>query len=83
VPDHYKLPLPALLPTHLTMIDSTSTRVPNMQLEKMKQARGLGLNLSFVAGEERVPDSERRAVQTPRVFYRRESEGRPLIVAKR
>ena len=63
--------------------DYASTRVPNMQLEKMKQARGLGLKLSFVAGEERVPDSERRVTQTPRVFYRRESEGRPLIVAKR
>jgi len=63
--------------------DYASTRVPNMQLEKMKQARGVGLNLSFVAGEERVPEVERRAVQTPRVFYRRESEGRPLIVAKR
>lgn len=63
--------------------DYASTRVPNMQLEKMKQARGVGLNLSFVEGEKRVPDSERRAVQTPRVFYRRESEGRPLIVAKR
>ncbi len=59
------------------------TRVPNMQLEKMKAARGVGLNLSFVAGEERVPVLERRATQTPRVFYRRESEGRPLIVAKR
>lgn len=63
--------------------DYASTRVPNMQLEKMKQARGLGLNLSFVAGEERVADSERRVTQTPRVFYRRESEGRPLVVAKR
>ena len=63
--------------------DYASTRVPNMQLEKMKQARGVGLNLSFVAGQERVPDLERRALQTPRVFYRRESEGRPLIVAKR
>jgi len=63
--------------------DYASTRVPNMQLEKMKAARGLGLNLSFLAGEERVADPERRAVQTPRVFYRRESEGRPLIVAKR
>jgi WD40 repeat protein len=62
--------------------DYASTRVPNMQLEKMKQARGVGLNLSFVAGQERVPDPERRALQTPRVFYRRESEGRPLIVAK-
>jgi hypothetical protein len=54
-----------------------------MQLEKMKAARGVGLNLSFVEGEKRVPDSERRVTQTPRVFYRRESEGRPLIVAKR
>jgi hypothetical protein len=63
--------------------DYASTRVPNMQLEKMKLARGVGLNLSFVEGEERIPDLERRAVQTPRVFYRRESEGRPLIVARR
>jgi len=63
--------------------DYASRRVPNMQLEKMKQSRDIGLNLSFVASEERVPDSERRLTQTPRVFYRRESEGRPLIVAKR
>lgn len=63
--------------------DYASTRVPNMQLEKMRAARGLGLNLSFLAGEEKVPASERRATQTPRVFYRRESEERPLIVAKR
>jgi WD40 repeat protein len=63
--------------------DYASRRVPNMQLEKMKQSRDLGLNLSFVASEERVPDSERRLTQTPRVFYRRESEARPLIVAKR
>jgi WD40 repeat protein len=63
--------------------DYASTRVPNMQLEKMKQARDLGLNLTFLEGEKRLPDSERRVTQTPRVFYRRESEGRPLIVAKR
>ena len=63
--------------------DYASRRVPNMQLEKMKQSRDLGLNLSFVASEERVADSERRLTQTPRVFYRRESEARPLIVAKR
>jgi hypothetical protein len=62
--------------------DYASARVPNMQLEKMKQARGLGHNLSFVAGEERVPDTERLVTQTPRVFYRRESEALPLIVAK-
>ncbi|HZE62440.1 MAG TPA: caspase family protein, partial [Pyrinomonadaceae bacterium] len=68
--------------------DYASARVPNMQLEKMKQARGVGITLSFVEGErvsadQRVPGVERRLTQTPRVFYRRESEGRPLIVAKR
>jgi WD40 repeat protein len=63
--------------------DYTSTRVPNMQLEKMKAARGLGISLSFLAGEERLPDPERRVTQTPRVFYRRESEARQLVVAKR
>jgi WD40 repeat protein len=63
--------------------DYASRRVPNMQLEKIKQLRDLGLNVSFVASEERVADSERRLTQTPRVFYRRETEGRPLVVAKR
>ena len=63
--------------------DYASTRVPNMQIEKLNKARGVGLTLSFVEGEERVPVAERRVTQTPRVFYRRESEGRPLIVAKR
>ena len=63
--------------------DYASTRVPNMQIEKMKQARGVGITLSFVQDDERVPQLERRVTQTPRVFYRRESEGQPLIVARR
>ena len=63
--------------------DYASRRVPNMQLEKIKQLRDLGLNVSFVASEERVADPEHRLTQTPRVFYRRESEVRPLVVAKR
>lgn len=62
--------------------DYASTRVPNMQIEKMKQARGVGINLSFVQDDERGPELERRVTQTPRVFYRRESEGQPLIVAR-
>ncbi len=73
--------------------DYASTRVPNMQLEKMKAARGLGIGLSFTEadkttaeGDKRVsaaPGVERLLTQTPRVFYRRESEGHPLIVARR
>jgi hypothetical protein len=60
-----------------------SRRVPNMQIEKMKVARDIGLKLSFVASEGRVENAERRLTQTPGVFYRRESEALPLIVAKR
>ena len=59
--------------------DYASTRVPSMQLEKMKKARGVGVTLSFVEGGER---SAGNITQTPRVFYRREPEARPLIVAK-
>src|SRR4029079_5489544 len=62
--------------------DYATTRVPTMQLEKAKKSRGLGVTLSFAGGEERVPESERQVTQTPRAFYRRESEGQQLIVAK-
>jgi len=62
--------------------DYATKRVPNMQMEKVKKSRGLGGNLTFVASEEKVPESEQLVTQTPRVFYRRESEARPLVVAK-
>ncbi len=62
--------------------DYASARVPNMQIEKMKQARGVGIELSFTEDQELVPVLERQVTQTPRVFYRREAEAKPLIVAK-
>jgi len=66
--------------------DYATTRVPNMQLEKLKAARDLGIGLSFVEPDAKpisTAPSERRVTQTPRAFYRRESEDRPLIVARR
>ncbi|HZE68438.1 MAG TPA: caspase family protein [Pyrinomonadaceae bacterium] len=67
--------------------DYATTRVPNMQLEKLKAARDLGMGLSFVEPDAKpisaAPSAERRVTQTPRAFYRRESEDRPLIVARR
>jgi len=53
-----------------------------MQEEKMKESRGLGLNIAFAEGEQKVVDPEKRSVQRPRVFYRREMEASPLVVAK-
>jgi WD40 repeat protein len=61
--------------------DYATERVPQMQLEKMRQARGMGLDVAFVEGDERKLKIEDRDVQRPRVFYRREIEAQPFIVA--
>jgi uncharacterized caspase-like protein len=63
-------------------LDFATERVPQMQEEKMKQSRGLGLNIAFTEGEQKIADPEKRTVQRPRVFYRREMEANPLVVAK-
>ncbi len=57
-----------------------------MQLEKMRQARGLGLNLTFVpdaSAAKKDGTSDKRSLQRPRAFYRRELESNPLVVAKK
>ncbi|MBC7909568.1 MAG: caspase family protein [Pyrinomonadaceae bacterium] len=58
-------------------------RVPQMQMEKMQQ-RILDQEetVAFVEGEEKVSDPTKRTAQRPRVFYRREVEAQPLIVAQ-
>jgi hypothetical protein len=58
-------------------LDFATERVPQMQEDKMKEVRGL----AFVEGEEEV-NEENRSVQRPRVFYRRELQADPLIVAR-
>ena len=57
-------------------------RVPEMQLEKMRQARNVGLGLAIVEGDEKIKDVERRNLQRPRVFYRREAEAAPFIAGR-
>lgn len=63
-------------------LDFATERVPQMQEDKMKQSRGVGLAIAFTEGEANIADPEKRSVQRPRVFYRRELEANPLIVAK-
>ncbi len=55
--------------------DYATERVPQMQLNTMREKRGVGLTLAF-AGDGS------QDVQRPRVFYRREMDVRPLIVAR-
>jgi len=61
--------------------DYATNRVPAMQEQKMLAARDIKVELAFVEGEEKKEVDE-RSVQRPRVFYRREPESVPLIVAK-
>ncbi|MGZ8842474.1 MAG: caspase family protein, partial [Pyrinomonadaceae bacterium] len=63
-------------------LDFATERVPQMQEQKMKESRGLGLGIAFTEGEQKIADPEKRSVQRPRVFYRREMEASPLVVAK-
>ena len=56
-------------------LNFATERVPQMQEEKMSQGRGLGIEIVFVEGEK-------RSVQRPRVFYRRELETNPLVIFK-
>jgi WD40 repeat protein/uncharacterized caspase-like protein len=63
-------------------LDFATDRVPQMQEEKMKQGRGIGLEIAFTEGEQKIADPEKRSVQRPRVFYRRELEANPLVIAR-
>ena len=63
-------------------LDYATERVPRMQEAKLKEGRGLTHKVAFVEGEEKVEDVDKRSVQRPRVFYRREPESQPMVVAK-
>lgn len=63
-------------------LDFAEARVPQMQEEKMKQSRGVGIDITFVEDDQRTADPAKRSVQRPRVFYRRELEANPLVIAK-
>lgn len=63
-------------------LNFATERVPRMQEEKMVQGRGLGIQIAFTEGEMDIADPQKRSVQRPRVFYRRELESNPLVIAK-
>ncbi len=63
-------------------LDFATERVPQIQEDKMKQARGVGLAIAFTEGEQHIADPQKRSLQRPRVFYRRELEATPLVIAR-
>lgn len=62
-------------------LDYATLRLPQMQMAAMETARKTGRELAFVTGESNVDDLKQRTLQRPRVFYRREPEGAPFVVA--
>jgi WD40 repeat protein/uncharacterized caspase-like protein len=60
--------------------DYVMNRVPQMQEQRMLQASQSGRQLVYVDGEEKT-EAGKRNVQRPRVFYRRELETQPFIIA--
>ncbi|MEA2235361.1 MAG: hypothetical protein QOC81_85 [Thermoanaerobaculia bacterium] len=62
--------------------DFATQRVPQLQMELMQETAGRGVKVAFVKGEESIADPAQRNLQRPRVFYRREQEARPLVVAR-
>jgi len=67
-------------------LDYATKRVPQLQEAKMDEAAKKGLTLRFVERGKRKEGVEHKesddGTQRPRVFYRREAESHPLVVAR-
>jgi uncharacterized caspase-like protein len=64
-------------------LDYATMRVPELQEAQIEAAQKQGRAITFAESEgEARGDRVNRALQRPRVFYRREADPEPLIVAK-
>lgn len=63
-------------------LDYATERVPQMQQEKIEEQHKLGRQLELVIKFAESDAGTQRSVQRPRVFYRREAETSPLVVAR-
>jgi WD40 repeat protein/uncharacterized caspase-like protein len=69
-------------------LDYAVEQVPPLQMEAMTQRhvdikkQGHGREIVYMEGDDTSANPTDRRVQTPRVFYRREAELKPMIIAK-
>ncbi len=68
-------------------IDYATVRVPELQEAQMEAAQKQGRSISFVEGPVETEndargDAKSRGLQRPRVFYRREVDPDPIVIAK-
>jgi hypothetical protein len=62
-------------------LDYATRRVPQVQFQEIERALAGGRDLTFVEDDPALKTA-RRPAQRPRVFYRRETERQPLVVAQ-
>jgi WD40 repeat protein/uncharacterized caspase-like protein len=78
-------PADGVIPTR-EWFDFAASRVPQLQQDKLKQTRQLGLPFGFTndapAPSLRANPQTPREAQRPRVFYRRELENNPFTIAR-
>jgi hypothetical protein len=63
-------------------LDYASERVPRLQMEWVDEARKVGRTLTFTVGERAGGFVPYPVAQHPRVFYRREIEEEPWLIAE-
>jgi WD40 repeat protein/uncharacterized caspase-like protein len=62
-------------------LDFATERVPQMQQDKLEEQQKQGRQLDRIKFAE-ADSGKERSIQRPRVFYRREAETHPLVVAR-
>ena len=60
----------------------TEYTFPLVVMSSFALSRAVVVQIAFTEGEADVADPQQRTVQRPRVFYRRELEANPLVIAK-
>jgi hypothetical protein len=64
-------------------LEARMGRVKGHGLPSMQEAQKQGRGFAIVDGEDKqIASPEQRSLQRPRVFYRREPEAQPFIVAR-
>lgn len=64
-------------------LDHASQAVPLTQLRLMQAASRNGRQVAVVNGDEKIEEVQKRRLQQPRVFYRREPELEPFAISRR
>jgi hypothetical protein len=63
-------------------MDYATVRVPELQEAQIDIAQKQGRSISFAAEDSDTRGGANRGLQRPRVFYRREADPDPIVIAK-